>query len=85
MGESVCMRGNGHACCEFRHSIHVESVFPVRESGAGFRWCVTGSRRCNGAALPWFLVSRRSANWGLSGVSAKSQTTPVAIVQPSVT
>lgn len=43
------------------------------ESGAGCRF--------NGTELPWFLVSRRFANWGLSGVSGK---TPEAFVQPSV-
>lgn len=34
-----------------------------------FKSSVTGSSWCNGAVLAWSLVSGRSANWGLSGVS----------------
>lgn len=54
----------------FRQCGHFK-VFPPRESGSGFNWCETDSRCCN--ALPWFLVSIRTTNWGLSGVSGKSK------------
>lgn len=49
------------------HAAPQFGALPPGESGGRFKWSVTGSRWCNGAALPWFLVSRRSANWGLSG------------------
>lgn len=47
-------------------------MFSLRESGARLKSSVTGSRWRNGAALPRFLVSRRCANWGLSGVFGKN-------------
>lgn len=54
------------------HAVPQLGALSPGESGCRFKCSVTGSRWCNGAALPWFLVSRRSANWGLSGFSRKN-------------
>lgn len=55
-----------------------------QECGARFKSSVTGSSWCNGPALAWSLVSRRSANWGLSGVSGEKHLRPLCYHHPKM-
>lgn len=63
--KGVCTRKCGHV--QYAVSRFRSCVF-TWESRATFKceydWC-------NGAPLSWILVSKRSANWGLSGISGK--------------
>lgn len=83
----ACARKRGHALCEvLGSSIILLSAFSQR-GREKVEWClsksVTGSRWCNGAALPWvFWLSRQPANWGLSGVSGKNTWGFCAAVSP---
>lgn len=63
-----------HSSCISTTSGFSQASVPAVKAGARCKRSVTGSSCCNRVALPLVLVSRSSANWGLSGVSGGTKT-----------